>query len=94
MSKPQLPLDLKQIASRTLSHYAHNAEAFREGTWDHDVSQNYAAMLDALGERQGLRILELPVGYRPRIGQSKISGTVRGTLRAGSKILYSTWRYA
>ena len=62
MSKPQLPLDLKQIASRTLSHYAHNAEAFREGTWDHDVSQNYAAMLDALGERQGLRILDFGCG--------------------------------
>ncbi len=31
----------------------------------------------------GLRIQERPVGYRPRIGRSKVTGTVRGTLRAG-----------
>ena len=35
----------------------------------------------------GLRILEVPVRQRPRIGQSKISGTVVGTLRAGSRML-------
>jgi len=28
------------------------------------------------------RILELPVSYRPRIGDSKVTGTLRGTLRA------------
>jgi hypothetical protein len=38
--------------------------------------------------RQKLRILEVPVPYRCRIGQSKISGTVWGSLRAGFKILY------
>lgn len=38
--------------------------------------------------RAGLRIKELPVAYRRRIGQSKISGTLWGTLRAGYKILY------
>ncbi len=35
----------------------------------------------------GLRGLEVPVRYRRRIGTSKISGTVSGTLRAGYKIL-------
>ena len=35
----------------------------------------------------GLRIREVPVRYRPRIGRSKISGTVGGTIRAGIKIL-------
>lgn len=38
--------------------------------------------------RLGLRIQELPVPYRCRIGRSKISGTLAGTLKAGSKILY------
>lgn len=28
------------------------------------------------------RVVEVPVGYRPRVGQSKVTGTVRGTLRA------------
>ena len=35
----------------------------------------------------GLRILEVPVRYKRRIGVSKISGTVRGTVAAGYKIL-------
>ncbi|MDP1569306.1 MAG: glycosyltransferase family 2 protein [Vicinamibacterales bacterium] len=35
----------------------------------------------------GLLTLELPVTTRPRIGQSKISGTVRGTVRAATKML-------
>jgi glycosyltransferase involved in cell wall biosynthesis len=34
-----------------------------------------------------LRILEVPVSYRPRVGQSKISGTLRGVMGAGTKIL-------
>ncbi len=35
----------------------------------------------------GLRVVEVPVRYRPRIGRSKITGTLRGTLSAGWKIL-------
>lgn len=37
--------------------------------------------------KQNLNIVEVPVRYRPRIGQSKISGTVGGTARAGLAIL-------
>lgn len=43
--------------------------------------------------RAGLRTLEIPVPYRCRIGTSKISGTVSGTIKAGSKILYLIARY-
>ena len=43
--------------------------------------------------QHGLRIQEVPVRYRSRIGQSKISGTVRGTVKAGVGILRATWRY-
>jgi glycosyltransferase involved in cell wall biosynthesis len=35
----------------------------------------------------GLRVREVPVRYRRRIGRSKISGTVSGTLRAGARII-------
>lgn len=35
----------------------------------------------------GLRIAEVPVSYRRRIGTSKITGTITGTVRAGSGIL-------
>lgn len=44
-----------------------------------------------------LRTTEVPVDYRKRIGRSKVSGTIRGVIGAGYKILYtifnSAWRY-
>lgn len=43
--------------------------------------------------RTGLRIREIPVPYRCRIGQSKISGTISGTLKAGYKILFLIAKY-
>ncbi len=44
--------------------------------------------------RNKLRIAEVPVSYRRRIGVSKVTGTVWGTLRAGYKILYTIFKYA
>lgn len=41
-----------------------------------------------------LRTIEIPVSYRRRVGVSKISGTVSGTVRAGYKILYTIGKYA
>ena len=43
--------------------------------------------------RAGLRICEIPVPYRRRVGRSKISGTVAGSVRAGGKILWTIARY-
>ena len=43
--------------------------------------------------RHNLRIAEVPVPYRCRIGQSKISGTILGSVRAGWKILYLIAKY-
>jgi glycosyltransferase involved in cell wall biosynthesis len=42
----------------------------------------------------GLRCAEVPVSYRRRVGTSKISGTVSGTIRAGITILSTIARYA
>ncbi|MHC5040617.1 MAG: TIGR04282 family arsenosugar biosynthesis glycosyltransferase, partial [Planctomycetota bacterium] len=44
--------------------------------------------------RTGLRILEVPVSYRRRVGVSKISGTLRGVVGAGWKILSTIFREA
>ncbi len=44
--------------------------------------------------QHGLKIVEVPVSYRVRIGRSKISGTVKGTVLAGAKILYTIVKYA
>ncbi|MHB8084954.1 MAG: glycosyltransferase family 2 protein [Dehalococcoidia bacterium] len=43
--------------------------------------------------KQHLRVCEVPVSYRPRIGKSKISGTIKGTIMAGYKILIAILRY-
>lgn len=43
--------------------------------------------------KMGFKTVEVPVDYRQRIGYSKISGTVKGVLGAGYKILWTIWRY-
>lgn len=40
-----------------------------------------------------LRFIEVPVDYRKRVGVSKISGTIKGTLMAGYKILYTIFKH-
>lgn len=50
------------LAARTLAHYDQAAEAFREGTRDHDVSQNIAALLDAIEGEAPFSILDLGCG--------------------------------
>lgn len=42
--------------------------------------------------KRGLRTLEIPVSYRRRIGQSKISGTVIGSVKAGVKFMWIIFR--
>jgi len=42
----------------------------------------------------GLRTREIPVDYRCRIGVSKVSGTISGTVKAGGKILWVIGREA
>ena len=39
------PRDLDKITAATLQHYDAHAEDFRDGTSDHDVTQNIAALL-------------------------------------------------
>ncbi|MGE5054734.1 MAG: glycosyltransferase family 2 protein [Acidobacteriota bacterium] len=45
------------------------------------------------GALAGFHVVEVPVSYYPRIGKSKISGTVKGTLGAGWFILTLIVRY-
>ena len=54
--------DLDEIAAVTLDHYERNAVGFREGTRDHDVSQNIAALLRAIEGPPPLRILDFGCG--------------------------------
>ena len=43
--------------------------------------------------KYGLRIMEIPVHYRKRIGVSKITGTISGTFKAGTKIIFTIFKY-
>ncbi len=45
------------------------------------------------GARRGLRITQVPVSYHPRIGSSKISGTIRGSIGAACGILDAIVKY-
>ena len=54
--------DLETIASRTLDHYVQRAEAFREGTRDHDVSQNIDALLRHVAGEPPFTILDFGCG--------------------------------
>jgi len=44
--------------------------------------------------RAGLRCAEVPVSYRRRVGVSKVTGTIGGTVKASAKILWTIARYA
>lgn len=46
----------------TLRHYDQNAERFWQGTRDHDVSQNYAALLEAIEAEPPFSILDFGCG--------------------------------
>ncbi len=58
-----------------------------QGLAMHDRAYGWTVEMQIKAARAGISIKEIPVRYRPRIGVSKISGTVRGTLLAGYTIL-------
>jgi rSAM/selenodomain-associated transferase 2/rSAM/selenodomain-associated transferase 1 len=62
--------------------------AMADRTWGWTVEMQVKAA------QRGMIVREVPVRYRKRIGKSKISGTVMGVLRAGTKILYTIFAEA
>jgi len=61
------------------------------GMQDQDFGWTVEMQIKAV--RKGLRIEEIPVSYRERIGVSKITGTLTGTFKAGTKIIYTIFKY-
>jgi glycosyltransferase involved in cell wall biosynthesis len=59
-----------------------------------DPDFGWTAEMQVKALRHGLRVTEVPVSYRKRIGVSKITGTVKGTVLAGYKILWTVLRYS
>lgn len=58
-----------------------------EGLGMTDRKYGWTVEMQIKAAEAGLKYLEVPVSYRPRIGTSKISGTLRGSLMAGITIL-------
>jgi SAM-dependent methyltransferase len=56
------PVDLEEISALTLAHYDQRADAFRDGTRDHDVSQNVAALLGHIESKPPFTILDFGCG--------------------------------
>jgi len=52
-----------------------------------DPDYGWTVEMQAKAAKRGLAVVEVPVSYHRRIGRSKISGTVRGVIGAGVKIL-------
>jgi SAM-dependent methyltransferase len=59
---PLAPEDLHHIAARTLEHYDRRAQAFWDGTRDHDVSQNISALLDHIQAPPPFQLLDFGCG--------------------------------
>jgi glycosyltransferase involved in cell wall biosynthesis len=58
-----------------------------------DPDFGWTAEMQVKALRHGLRVTEVPVRYRKRVGVSKITGTIKGTVLAGYKILWTVFRY-
>jgi len=74
---------------------------FRAIRWDaltalqmRDLDYGWTVEMQIKAARRGLRHREVAVDYRARIGASKVSGTLRGTLGASRKILWLLARHA
>ncbi len=58
-----------------------------------DTNYGWTVEMQIKAARMKLRSAEVPVSYRRRIGVSKITGSITGSIRAGYKILYTIARY-
>ena len=57
-----------------------------------DKDFGWTVEMQVKAAKYGLKCTEVPVNYRKRIGQSKVSGTIKGTILAGHKILWTIFK--
>ena len=72
---------------------------FRAITWEKleqlkmaDKNFGWTVEMQVKAAKQKLKCTEVPVNYRRRVGVSKVSGTVRGSILAGHKILWTIFK--
>ena len=58
-----------------------------------DKTFGWTVEMQLKAAKHKLRSTEVPVNYKKRIGVSKVSGTVKGTILAGYKIIFTIFKY-
>lgn len=58
-----------------------------------DTTYGWTVEMQLKAAKMNMKITEVPVNYRNRIGVSKVSGTVKGTIMAGYKIITWIFKY-
>ena len=58
-----------------------------------DKTYGWTIEMQIKAVKKKMLFCEVPVNYRKRIGVSKVSGTIKGTLLAGIKIIFAIWKY-
>ena len=58
-----------------------------------DTNYGWTVEMQLKAAKLKMRTMDIPVDYRQRIGVSKVSGTIKGTIMAGYKILFTIFRY-
>ncbi len=58
-----------------------------------DKNFGWTIEMQIKAHKAGLRYIEVPVNYRKRIGVSKVSGTIKGVIGAGYKIILTIFKY-
>ncbi len=58
-----------------------------------DKTYGWTIEMQIKAAKHKMKFCEVPVKYRKRIGVSKVSGTVKGTILAGIKIIFAVFKY-
>jgi glycosyltransferase involved in cell wall biosynthesis len=58
-----------------------------------DTTYGWTVEMQVKAAKQKFECTEVPMTYRRRIGESKVSGTIKGTILAGQKILWTIFKY-
>lgn len=73
---------------------------FRAITWNklmelnmEDKTYGWTCEMQVKAAKQGFKCTEVAVNYRKRIGVSKVSGTIKGTILAGYKIIWTIFKF-
>lgn len=58
-----------------------------------DKTYGWTIEMQIKAAKKNMKYCEVPVDYKARIGQSKVSGTIKGAVMAGIKIIFAVFKY-